>query len=860
MLKHILTGFALIAVAITASAKPITPEEALARLRSGNTRMSVAAKGGITPRLIHTTETADGNPAVYLFNRGEDSGFMVLAADDTAYPLLGYADEGNADPSNLPPALEWWLGEYARQIEYANSKGISAESSKYKIDIRAGWEPIAPQIKTKWDQIEPYYNMCPLVGMDYAYTGCVATAMAQVAKYWNYPAVGKGYISYECSDISKRLDMDFSLRKFDWDNMLDSYLPGHYSQKEADAVAYLMKACGYAVKMSYSTSSSGALAMNIANGMKKYLNYDKNMVYDMRMYHSSSEWEKIIYDNLKNVGPVLYGGGSMLGGGHSFVCDGYDGNGLFHFNWGWSGMSDGYFSLDALNPDALGSGGGNGGGYNFTQDAVLGIQPPTGDEVKDQPSLLTMQGSLVAEIISGYLTFDLDMENGAMWVNYNPSTLRVEVGAKFIPQGNTPGDVKYFNVSNKRYVINPGYGFVAHSITSDNVDVGLNPLISVDTMVEELADGVYKVVLETRDYTNDDAPWQPILCPYGYYDYVTVTKSGNNVTVKDVPAPSLDVTRGEITTKLMPYNVVKVSVDISNPSDIELSTGLAPVLVGNNTMLFIGESVYVTVQPHESITKEWYTSMNVMQQMTMPTEATTYQLLFLDERSLLFYDFAGTATMYPQEYPDITINSDPRVKNAVRTEETATATTYYISDPCNIEVTTRVVIQSDFSYPLLSCLCLPEDDKLAILTMSGSNQFFTSSRLPRTINTTLNYPTFEAGVKYLLYTCYTAGGYVALPSNKLVYVTMESAGVEDITVDAELSINYDRGSRSLTAVAASGVASLSAYSISGSLIGAAYGEDSDSTLTLSLDDAPQGVIIARATDSRGNTKTVKIVR
>ena len=208
-------------------------------------------------------------------------------------------------------------------------------------------------ITAMWDQIEPYNNMAPLYGSERTYTGCVATTMAMVMDYWNYPEKGQGKVSYTASTIGKRIELDFSKRKFDWDNMLRSYdIDGEYSAEQTDAVAYLMKACGYAVKMDYSTSASATLAMYIGQAMAKYFNYDPNYRYELRLHHSSSEWEQIIYDNLKNAGPVLYGGGSYLGGGHSFVCDGYDGNGFFHFNWGWSGISNGYFSLDALQPDA----------------------------------------------------------------------------------------------------------------------------------------------------------------------------------------------------------------------------------------------------------------------------------------------------------------------------------------------------------------------------------------------------------------------------------------------------------------------------------------------------------------------------
>ncbi len=194
----------------TAYAKPITPDEALSRLKSANPKMAVPARSGKARELAHTTLTEKGNPAVYIFNQGENDGYLVLSADDIAYPLLGYADNGHAVEGNLPPQLEWWLSEYARQIEYANEHGISAETPKINIDRRSTMTAIAPMIKTKWDQVEPYYNQCPMVGTNRTYTGCVATAMAQVLKYWNYPEVGTGSISYECEDISKRLSMNFA--------------------------------------------------------------------------------------------------------------------------------------------------------------------------------------------------------------------------------------------------------------------------------------------------------------------------------------------------------------------------------------------------------------------------------------------------------------------------------------------------------------------------------------------------------------------------------------------------------------------------------------------------------------------------
>ena len=230
MLKHLFTGLVAVALVASVSAKPITPDEAIARLKGTNARMGAPSRTGKAPRLAHTAKPSKGNPAVYIFNKGENEGYLVLSADDAAYPVLGYSDNGNAVAGNLPPQLEWWLGEYARQIEYAAEHGISTANAQPALSMRSTRESVAPMLQTRWDQGEPYYNQCPLVGTDRTYTGCVATAMAQVMKYWNYPEIGKGSISYECSDISKRLSMNFGLRKFDWENMSNTYLPGQYTE------------------------------------------------------------------------------------------------------------------------------------------------------------------------------------------------------------------------------------------------------------------------------------------------------------------------------------------------------------------------------------------------------------------------------------------------------------------------------------------------------------------------------------------------------------------------------------------------------------------------------------------------------
>ncbi|MDE6402800.1 MAG: C10 family peptidase, partial [Muribaculaceae bacterium] len=705
------------------------------------------------------------------------------------------------------------------------------------------------------------------------YTGCVATSMAQVMHYWQYPEKGTGTVTYTAETLQKKLSLNFSQKKFDWDNMLPTYIEGQYNQVQADAVAYLMKACGYAVHMEYGIDSSGALAMDVRNAMYKYFNYDGNMKYTLRCLYSTDEWYEMMYTNLKDVGPVIYGGGSMLGGGHSFVCDGYDKEtNMFHFNWGWTGMSNGYFSLDALNPEALGTGGGTGGGYNFTQDAVFGIQPPTGEPVIPQEKQLTQQGSLIAEIADDTIIFDLDMQEGAMWVNYNPSKMNVELWASITRQGSAE-PVMEMVVSAHRYPnLQPGYGFAAHNM-QNGVDYGANPTVQLADLRENLADGTYTLTFKTRDYEVEDAPLIDILCPYAYYNYITITKAGNDIKVQDYMAPSLDIVSAEFTSKVLAGGIASLKVTISNPSDIQLTTGLAPLLVYDNNYQYIGESVFLTVNPHETITREWVTAIQPMTQY--PSTGVNMDMYLFDEESYLFYVFDGTEKAMVQPYvePDISLtngmlnNSNPYITNAARSatvkDGSQTIYQYYIDNPYDIQVMTRYKINSGyFAYPLYSVLVHQEEGGMAIMAYGGENVMYESSTLTRSFRANISYNAMGANEVYNIMTAYYDGTIGFNPVTKggnTVQVIYETAGVDNVSVDKDnLTIDYDRATRSVTALSTAGIATVTAYSVNGMQLGTVTGDDSDRA-TLSLDSAAGGLVIIKAIDNNGNTKTTKLV-
>ena len=362
-----------------ANAEVISPQEAL--LRAQNETGTMRIKSTVQPRLISTSFTTKGEPALYVFDYTGNEGFMILSADDAVTPLLGYSDSERWDAENLPPQLQWWLSEYAAQIEYArNNPELYSQLRKARqLTTRANDRAAIPvMMTTKWNQGDPYNFQCPREGNNKSVTGCVATAMAQVMKFWNYPEVGQGENTYKAPNISGDLYIDFSATPFDWGNMLDEYKRNEYTSANVTAVSYLMRACGFSVNMDYSASASGTQTSKVPTALRNNFGYDKEVTHKDRSSYNETEWDNLVYNDLVKTGPVIYSGSASSNNGHCFVCDGYDGNGLYHINWGWGGMSDGYYKLSALDPADLGIGGGPVTGYNYRQSAVFGVTPPIG--------------------------------------------------------------------------------------------------------------------------------------------------------------------------------------------------------------------------------------------------------------------------------------------------------------------------------------------------------------------------------------------------------------------------------------------------------------------------------------------------
>lgn len=340
----------------------------------------------------------------YVFNREDNNGFILVSGDDRYKAILGYTDSGYFDIDNIPANFQYWLDCYKNELKRLSQlpgdfnltqQGESSNSNEYKSKV----EPLLGKIA--FNQDAPYNNLCPDVpDGERSVTGCVATAMAQVMKFHQYPTHGVGQHSYRTTTVKLNLSADFENTTYDWNNTLDTYTPGGYFEEQATAVATLMYHCGVAVDMDYHYIVSNAYDTSIAGALVDYFNYDAATVkYCNRDYYTTDEWKSLIKKELSNDHPVIYNGQSAAGG-HSFVCDGYDEDGLFHINWGWGGQSNGYFELNILSPGIEGIGSGYGG-YSFRQSAIIGIQPLKGEvQAPKEPDLKFMLMDFNDESIS----------------------------------------------------------------------------------------------------------------------------------------------------------------------------------------------------------------------------------------------------------------------------------------------------------------------------------------------------------------------------------------------------------------------------------------------------------------------------
>ncbi|MBR5698274.1 MAG: C10 family peptidase, partial [Prevotella sp.] len=490
-------------------------------------------------------KTPRGSDAFYVFNAKDNGGFVVVSGDDRTDDILCYSEHGHLDVDQIPENMKWWLDELASQIE---ALGTSLAPAPKMAPAAA----IAPLIKSSWGQDAPYNYMCPDGNyVDYdqpgyhaeqrCVTGCVATAMAQVMYYWKWPLTCPALDAYEV--VKGKTLKALPATTFKWGKMKNTY-GWSETGESADAVAELMRYCGQAVHMRYTPSSSSAsLSPSI---MASVFQYSPNCHRINRDKYSVSRWESIIYDELASQRPVLYEGGNNSGG-HHFIVDGYDGAGLFHFNWGWNGSYDCYSVLSLADPYHQ----GDEQAFWLLQSAIIGVKPAEDGEVM----MPLMRTSIFETVPAGIYSrsssaanfSDVSLEGtvGAEYTLPPTSPLNVEVGWGLFQ------DDKLLQLLDNKTLSIPAY---LQWSTSYNASVSFGA---------GLADGLYELAHVYR--FAGETEWKA--CHY-YYSSTNLwgEVKGNKLTVR-VPNPdNMSFEVNSVTTSDEPFTgeAVSVNVNITN--------------------------------------------------------------------------------------------------------------------------------------------------------------------------------------------------------------------------------------------------------------------------------------------------------
>ena len=356
-------------------------------LRSAQTSFSLAyiAKREATSISPRSAQSDDEDAYFYIFNAPDNEGFIIVAADDRAYPVLGYSFKGAFDYDQAPPVFMQWLKNYQEEIEEA----LNADSP---LETNPEWQKIEDGMKLRsagtilgtaeWHQEDPFNRQCPQIGSQRAVTGCVATAMAIVMKYHasnGFAATGTGSHSY----TYKGQTYSATFGSYDYANMPNT-ISGFTNETQRNAVARLMFHCGVSVEAEYGAEITNAVTPYIAKALPFFFGFDQSSEFLSRSSFDDASWKNLIRTEIDNYRPIVYNGHGSAGG-HAFICEGYTVSDEYAFNWGWGGYCNGYFLLSALVPIS---------GYNFSTDQgmIIGMKRGTGSTTPNQLWVSTADG------------------------------------------------------------------------------------------------------------------------------------------------------------------------------------------------------------------------------------------------------------------------------------------------------------------------------------------------------------------------------------------------------------------------------------------------------------------------------------
>ena len=557
--------FACVAV-WTASANSIDRQQARQEAEMFLQSKGCAISGEATARSL--AHNAAIKQPFYVFNTAGDHGFVIVAGDDRIEPIIGYTTQGSFDENDLPVNFKAWLEQMAAEIESIKDipAQTRAESVPQKVSRQVAiHKAIAPLIITTWNQgnTDNVYNAhLPLVMGQQPCTGCVATAGAQIMYYYHrdlpdmtQPVPGYNLIDGNGKDSSHGADTsdDLPAIQFQWNKMKTSYGyrdPDVPTTEEEDAVADLMLYCGYAAQMNYGLADvhggSSASTSTLADGFSKYFGFNPNTWKNVqRPYYSVSEWDEIIYNELACGRPIIYSG--SFNGGHAFICDGYDGEGMYHFNWGWGGNYNGFFKLQATNPK--GESNITDMGYIADNYCIIGLQPMSWPDITDPSADDTWEVPEIEGIVATASNVRVDGTTVTMGLgNYNDDPYAFGYG---IGKLNNNGTITPIDTSNEIYknwsILNRGHYY---------------PNVSFDFSTYNLSDGSH--ILVPISMVNGESEWRRCNPADLYFE---VNVSGGKKTIIAHPIEKLRINEFYMASGGTPGYSQGINLSITNEGD-----------------------------------------------------------------------------------------------------------------------------------------------------------------------------------------------------------------------------------------------------------------------------------------------------
>ncbi|HNW88535.1 MAG TPA: C10 family peptidase [Bacteroidales bacterium] len=514
------------------------------------------------------TITEYDQPVLYIYNVSQDRGFVIISAEKRTMPVLFYSFEGNYSPGVQNKNFSYWLGLFNRQIQAVRKHNIPADKTidniweKYSsatITLAKDIDAVSPMVDANWGQ-DCYFNAsCPSAPggpCSHVYAGCVADAMAMVMKKHAWPTHGYSSHSYAHTTANGfpnnygTLTANFGAATYNWSAMPNNVYAAN------SAIATLIYHCGVSVNMSYDDQGSGAMLSDAAGALRTYFIY--NAEYVIRDTYSDTEWALLLKNDLDLGRPVIYGGSDTQDGGHAFVCDGYQGTGTytsyFHFNWGWSGTSNGYIYLNNIAPD------GTSFDFDDYQNIVYNIYPntnvqtPVSDFTANKTNLevngivvftntstndpldylwtitpgtgssflgstsTTTKNAIVKFSIPGYYTISLRSTNSA--------GSDTEIKTNFIHVYSTAGVEENDLVKNTQIYPNPAIDIITIQTGAINAsDIGLN--------VYDIRGNKVTEMIQSKINENDQLTMDLSNLQKGIY-FITITTNDESVTRKVV--------------------------------------------------------------------------------------------------------------------------------------------------------------------------------------------------------------------------------------------------------------------------------------------------------------------------------------